>query len=106
MAIYQDLGDKLQIAILRFEIVESHKELGDYDRALEIYQGLLKQTEGFGDRVGAALIRESIGSIYVTQGRYADALDYYRQSLEASDAANFRQSIVNALVPMSGIYLA
>jgi hypothetical protein len=37
MAIYQELGDKLQIAILRFEIVEYHQDLGDYDQALELY---------------------------------------------------------------------
>src|SRR5262245_11366561 len=52
--IYQELEDNLKIAILRYDIVKQHVGLGNYDRAMEIYQDLLKQTEAQGDQGGAS----------------------------------------------------
>src|SRR5262245_4980933 len=104
--IYQELEDKLKIAIMRFAIVEQHEGLGNYDRALEIYQDLLKQTAGHGDQVGAAVILGSIGRIHAEQRRYTDAREYYLKSLQASEAANYEPAIAECLVPMSQVYLA
>ena len=63
LAIAQERGDKIQIAMARYDVARLNRGLGNYVRALEIYQELLKQSEGFGDRGGAATIQDAIGGI-------------------------------------------
>jgi CHAT domain-containing protein len=105
-AIYQELGDKIQALITRFGIVERNVMLGNYDRALETYTDILKQTEGHGDNAGSAAILHSIGTIHFRQGRYTDALDYYHKSLQAAEAANLNRGVIQTLFNMSAVYLA
>ena len=67
LAIAQDLGDTIMTARLRHDVAIEHMRMRDYTRAFEIYQGLLKQTEGFGDAGGGAMIRSDIIVFYYCQ---------------------------------------
>src|SRR5215813_2858573 len=104
LAIAQELSDTILTATLRHDIAIEHIRLRDYARAFEIYQGLLKQTESFGDVGGGAMIRDQIGSILAAQGKYEEALHYYQQALAAFEATN--QSGGITLNNMSMVYLA
>jgi tetratricopeptide (TPR) repeat protein len=84
-AIYEQLGDRIQTAVSRNGVAGDYAGLGNYDQARKIYEELLKQTEGFGDAGGAAVLRNAIGDTWAEQGRYS-ALDYYRQALSAMEA--------------------
>jgi len=106
MAIAQEVGDVILVAKLRHYAANRYAELGALERALEIHQQILKQTEGYGDLAGAAITRYQIGKIFATQGRYAEALEYQRQALAGLDATNVKRAISGVLIDMSCVYLA
>src|SRR5262245_21150307 len=104
LAIAEDLGNIIQIAMLRSNIASYQREIGNYERALEISQDLLKQTKG--DPVGAAITRYQIGKVYAAQSRYDDALNYFRQALPDFEAAQLKYETAMTLIDMSGLNLA
>ena len=48
---------------------------------------MLKQTETYGDKGGAAMVRDQIGRIYSERGRYDEAMSYHKEALAGLDAA-------------------
>ena len=78
LAISSELGDKILTATMRHDAAAQYLQLRNYKRALEIYQELLKQTEGFGDRGGAAMVRNQIGKIFAAQHQYPEAMNYFK----------------------------
>ena len=99
----QEVGDTLVMAMLRHDMALQYERFGDYPRALETYQQLLKQIEG--DRGGAAMLRDHIGKILAYQGRYEEALKYHHEALAALEAANKKGSTVITLNNMSNLFL-
>lgn len=104
LAIAQELQDTLTIAMLRHDMAIHYKSFGQLDKALDIYQQLLKQIEG--DRGGAAMVRDQIGRIYAEQKRYDEALNYHRQALDGLDATKNRRATVVTLNNISAVHLA
>ena len=82
-----------------------YNRFGNYERALEIYQQLLKQMETLGDKGGAAMVRDQIGRIFAEQGRYEEALKYHREAIAGLEATNKKRGTVVALNNMSAVYL-
>jgi len=56
--------------------------LGNYSRALEIYQSVIQLAEKMGDRYWQAVAYGNTGSIYYYQRDHANALRYYLQALD------------------------
>src|SRR6185369_8609942 len=75
------------------------------DRALAIYQQLLKEVEGYGDRAGALMVRDQIGRVYSEQKLYDQALKYHREVLAELDPAKSKRPRVVALNNISSSYL-
>jgi CHAT domain-containing protein len=93
------------IGMVRHDMALQYEHFGNYQRALEIYQQLLRQTETFGDKGGAAMVRDQIGQIFAEQGRYEEALAYHREALAGLEAANKKRATVITLNNMSSVYL-
>ena len=105
LALAQELGDKIEAAILRIGVASLHMALGEHEQARLIYQDLLKQTASR-DRGGAANLRIGIGSTYAMQGRYQEALDYSHQALAELEALGNQELIALALENLTEVYLA
>ncbi|HEY6403545.1 MAG TPA: CHAT domain-containing tetratricopeptide repeat protein, partial [Blastocatellia bacterium] len=63
-------------------------------------------TEDHGDQAGSAAILHSIGSIHFRQGRYAEAMNYYRKALQAAESVNHNRGAIETLAGMGEVYLA
>jgi len=104
LAIAEELEDTLRMAMMRHDMAIQYKSFGQFDRALTIYQQLLKQIEG--DRGGAAMVRDQIGRIYAEQKRYDEALTCHREALAGLDATKNRRATVVTLNNISAVHLA
>jgi len=63
----------------------TYLDMGDYDRAMEIYTPALKQAEEIGDKEGMGVSLNNIGIVHFNKGDYDKALDYYERSLVISE---------------------
>ncbi len=52
------------------------------------------------------MIRNQIGAVFAAQGKYDDALNYFRQALPDLEAAKLKRATTETLTEMSGLYLA
>ena len=59
----------------------TYYEMGDYDKAVEIYTPALKQAEELGDKHGIGGSLNNIGIVHWHKGDLDTALDYYGRSL-------------------------
>jgi CHAT domain-containing protein/tetratricopeptide (TPR) repeat protein len=106
LPIFQELGDKIQVSITRFSIITQQQELGNYAQALEIYKGILEQTERGKDPVGASIVRQAMGRIYFAMGKNAEAMDSFNKALQGTEAPSFVRSTGPALIGISKVLLA
>lgn len=104
LVIAQELRDPILIATMRHDAAAQYMVLGNYDKALEIYQVLLKQIQG--DVAGTAMIRDQIGKVLAAKGQYAEAMSYYNQAFAELESVNMRHANVVVLNDMSIAYLA
>jgi CHAT domain-containing protein len=59
--------------------------MGNYEKALEHFQKILKIYEQLSSRSGAAWLRNQIADVYAAQGKNESALTYYDLSLKAHE---------------------
>jgi CHAT domain-containing protein len=55
---------------------------GDYARAADLFQNVLKQCEDFGIKAGVAAMLTKMGNIHQVQGNDAIAMEYYQKSIQ------------------------
>jgi len=92
-----ELDDNLISAKILLGI--TYLDMGDFDKAMEIYILALKQAEELDDKFGMGQSLNSIGNIYNYKGDYDKGLDYYGRSLviqrEIDDKLAIGQSFGN-----------
>jgi tetratricopeptide (TPR) repeat protein len=59
----------------------TYSDMGDYDKAMEIYTPAQKQAEKLGDKAGMGYSLNNIGIVHHNKGDLDKALDYYERSL-------------------------
>jgi CHAT domain-containing protein/predicted negative regulator of RcsB-dependent stress response len=106
MAMAEERGDKILIAMLRYQLASDNVGLGNYEKALQIYEQILEQIGRFADPVGSSYVRIGIGDVYFERGLYGEALDSYAEALKAFEAADYKRGIVQTLIPISNLYLS
>ena len=74
------LDDNLITA--KIQLGWTYVEVGDYDKAMFIYEKALKKSEELGDKSGVGLSLNDIGNVYYNKGDYDKALDFYSRSFE------------------------
>jgi class 3 adenylate cyclase/tetratricopeptide (TPR) repeat protein len=59
----------------------TYMDMGEYDKAIEIFILALKQSETLGDKRGMGNSLNNIGNVHSDKGDYDKALDYYGRSI-------------------------
>jgi len=75
----------------------TYSEMGDYDKAMEIYTPALKQAEELGDKHGMGNSLNSIGAVHRNKGDLDKALDYYGRSLTIQEELGDKLGMGNSL---------
>ena len=118
LKIDEEIGNKKGIANSLNNIGGIYHGQGDYAKAIDYYTQSLKIQEEIGDKQGIANSLINIGLIYYGQGdsasnagnialsadKYANAIDYYTQSLKIREEIGDKQGIANSLNNIGNIY--
>lgn len=70
---------------------------GSFEQSLVVLDVTRRVAEQIGDQEGVATVLRGIGVIHSRRGNYAQALDYYRESLALSEASGDKAGIARTL---------
>jgi CHAT domain-containing protein/tetratricopeptide (TPR) repeat protein len=79
---------------------------GDYWRAADNYQQIMKVAESLGHQEGIAVLSVRLGDIHYYQGNFPQALDYYQKSVSLYEKLGSRQDITHPLLRIGDAYFA
>ena len=79
-AAFNDLAKRLQAPTLN-DLGDCYLSLGQYAKAMELYEQALAIYKEMGDRAGQAKTLNGLGNCYLSLGQYAKAMELYEQSL-------------------------
>jgi len=82
----------------------TYREMGDYEKAMEIYIPALTQAEEFGDKRGMGISLNNIGIVYFDKGDYDTALDYYGRSLVIKEELSDKRGMGISLNNIGNVY--
>ena len=75
----------------------TYYEMGDYDKAMQIYTQAQKQAEKLADKTGMGASLNNIGLVHSKKGDYEKALDYYTRSLAIKEEIGDKRGIGGSL---------
>ncbi|MGK7924690.1 MAG: tetratricopeptide repeat protein, partial [Spirulina sp.] len=101
---YQESSDREGLSLVLNWLGLAYKNLGELDRALEIYSQVLPLFQDLNDRHSQASTLMAIGQIYGTLGEYQVALDYYERSLPLWREVSYRTGEAANLNSIGRIY--
>jgi len=79
---------------------------GDYRRAADNYQQMMKLVESLGHKEGIAVLSVRLGDIHYYQGNFPQALNYYQRSVDLYEKLGSREDIAHPLLRMGDVYFA
>jgi len=75
----------------------SYEIIGEYDKALDIFNSNFKQAKEFDDKNQICFTQKRIGDIYSSKGEYDDALAFYEKSLLIAEEIDSKSGIGSLL---------
>jgi len=82
----------------------TYSDIGEYDKAMEIYTPMLKQTEEVGDKDGMAMSLMNIGNVYYNKDDYIKALNYFEWSHKISEKLGNKKRVGNIINNIGLVY--
>ncbi len=92
------------LIIVKLFLGVTYSQIGDYDKAMEIFTSALKQTDELGDKRGMGYSLSNIGNVYKNKGDYDKALDYYGRSLEIKEELGNKRGVGALLNNIGAVY--
>jgi CHAT domain-containing protein/uncharacterized protein HemY len=79
---------------------------GEYRRAADNYQQMMKLMESLVHQPGIAVLSVRLGDIHYYQGNFPQALDYYQRSVNLYEKLGSREDIAHPLLSIGNAYFA
>jgi tetratricopeptide (TPR) repeat protein len=98
------LTDPQAIAASKTNLGSCHLQLGDYPRAIELYEQALTIAQENGDRDGEAAAVGNLGNCYAALGQAQRAIDLYEQALTIARETGYRAGEANHVGNLGGRY--
>jgi tetratricopeptide (TPR) repeat protein len=97
-------GERTLEAVLLNEIGSSYRGKGEWNKALEYFEGSRAIREEIGDQAGLAGTLNNIGFIYTNKGLWDEALEYCERSRAINDEISDRLGLAKSLNNIGRIY--
>jgi len=104
VALYEELGDSISVAIATGNIGLVHLSTGDFPAALEHYHRALAVHEELGDRRGVARITGNMGTVHSRTGDYPAALEQYNRALAIHEELGDRHGVARLTGNMGTVH--
>jgi len=98
--------DRGNIARMLGNIGNVHRSLGQYPKALELQQRVLKMMEALGNRAGVAGTLGNIGLVHYSLGQYPKALEIQQRALKMKQEIGNRAGVALTLGNIGNIHSA
>ena len=82
----------------------TYKDMGKYDKAMEIFIAALNQAESLDDKRGIGISLNSVAMIHYNKGDYDQSLEYLGRSLEISEDLGDKHGILTSLNERGIVY--
>jgi len=102
LAIFEDLGDRANVATAYHQLGLLAQATGDYGEARRLYRQSLDIKEELGNRAGIASTRQQLGALAQVQGDTEEAQRHYSFSIKAFEEIG---DVVNASIGMFNLAL-
>lgn len=79
---------------------------GDYQRAADNYQQVMKLAEKWDSKQGIAAVSVKLGNVHYYQGNLVQAMEYYQRSAELFEKLGSKQEIAYPLLSIGNAYFA
>ena len=79
---------------------------GDYSRAADNYQQVMKLAEGLGVKQAIAAMSVKLGNIHYYQGNLSQAMEYYERSVKLYEGLGSTHNIAYPLLSLGDVYFA
>ena len=98
-----ELDDNLLLA--KIVLGRTYLEMGDYNKAMEIFTPTLDQAEKLSDKRGIGMNLNAIGIVHIYKGDYDMALDYLNRSLAIAEELGDKLGIGGNLISIGNVHL-
>jgi tetratricopeptide (TPR) repeat protein len=108
LAISRELGDPLLIAVQLSNLAQAHHELGDLQKAEQLYRQALSTIEAddLESKRWRAVFQSNLARTLTAQRRYAEARTLLEAALPVSRELGDQEAVARALVRLGEIHLA
>ncbi|MCA6528100.1 MAG: tetratricopeptide repeat protein [Pseudanabaena sp. M179S2SP2A07QC] len=80
--------------------------LGQYEKAIALYQRCHDISEEIGDRQGVAISLGNLGNCYISLGQYEKAIAHFQQHHDMSEKIGDRQGVASSLCGLGNCYIS
>lgn len=102
--IARELGSIKKEASYTEKLARIHRNVGESEKAVELYKTALELFESLEDSFRVAYIENSIGIAFKKMGQYEEALEHYARSLEMRRALNDKNRIAQTINNIGNVY--
>ncbi|MBZ0243350.1 MAG: tetratricopeptide repeat protein, partial [Bacteroidales bacterium] len=96
MLYFQQLGNTQEIGNIYNNLGIAYSEVGDFNRAIEMYLLSLKITETEADTVALGRLYNNLGTLYYSLQDQSEALSYFKKSFELYSISNDTTGMMSA----------
>src|SRR5207253_5831990 len=86
LSFFQEGNYRVEVGFCLISIARVHRQKGDYQPALQALQRRLELANQGGDQRQIATVHGDLGSVYVEQQRYPEALSEYQQAYSINES--------------------
>ncbi|MTI25685.1 tetratricopeptide repeat protein, partial [Fulvivirga kasyanovii] len=104
IGIFEALHDSTRVMKAAMNAGVAYVEMGNYVRALELYQQAQHYAELMDKKAFAGLVSNNIGVIFRKQKAYPEAMEYFNKSFEIVSALGDTAGMANALNNLGLVY--
>lgn len=104
MAVFMSTNDKAMQLRTMGQIASISHTLGDYEKAMETYQKILKEQEKINDVTALGILYDNISILYNDMGNYALGLEYRFKALSLAEQTGNLGAIAHNYDNLSSIY--
>ncbi|MFP5261023.1 MAG: tetratricopeptide repeat protein [Blastocatellia bacterium] len=97
LALYEETGNRLQMAAALGEMGLIYLAQNNYSKALECYRKELDFAESFKDKSATANAMEEVASVYYEQGSQTQALEFFGKALKLREAVGSKPELAATL---------
>ncbi|CAN5412463.1 hypothetical protein BH10BAC6_BH10BAC6_17590 [soil metagenome] len=105
LALYPELGNRIDVARVTANIGSVYLSTGDYDASLEHYNRALALYHELGNRKGMAYITGNIGIGYRNRGDFPAAFEHFNRALALYYELGHRSGMTNVTSNIGNVYL-